>query len=538
MSTPRLFVIGLDAADKDMIDDWAAKGLLPNFRNLLNTALQGDIENPRGLEAGAVWPTFYFGLLPGDSGQFDGARLFDYTIYDHVSYRPETDLNPPIWTTLSKAGKLCGVIDAPYNYPVNSINGMKIVDRGAHVPAGSGDFMELRTHPPELVREIEQLFGTDPAKGRSSDYFPLGTAKEVNIFRNIYCKRIVNKTDLTLHYWRQQPWDFFMSCYTEAHCAGHRCWHIHDPNHPDHDPELARAVGDPVKDIYIELDRAVGRILEAVRDKARVVVYLSHGMGPRHTGTRMLDRILARLDNQNVTTNTGTAMNLARAVWRHIPEAVRKPLMPIRNNLAHDSFQPNREGRRFFEVFANDRTAGIRINLAGREAKGMVQPGEEYDSVCEQLIADLKELRNAESGEPLIREILHTRDHYSGRYLDRLPDLLVTWNRSAPINVAVSAKIGTVDAKGIAIRRTGDHRTVGRFFAVAPEWTHRRLDGKVKAQDFAPTFARLLGVPPAPSDGNPITALLDTAPPSAARTSTAARPMREKELAYIVEEQA
>jgi predicted AlkP superfamily phosphohydrolase/phosphomutase len=201
-------------------------------------------------------------------------------------------------------------------------------------------------------------------------------------------------------------------------------------------------------------------------------------------------------------------MDVARRIWRHVPESLRKPFMPARNALSHDSFQPDREGRRYFEVFANDRTAGIRVNLAGREARGMVQPGVEYEAVCDQLLVDLHALRNAETGEPLIREVLRTRDHYRGPYLDLLPDLLVTWNRSSPINAAASAKIGVVDSRGIAMRRTGDHRIIGRFFATGPGWSRRRLDRKVRVEDFAPTIAALLDVPLEKTDGRVIDALM------------------------------
>ena len=507
MDQPRLFVIGLDAADKNLIECWANTGDLPNFRSLFDSAIQGDVENPHGLEAGSCWPTFYFGLLPSESGQFDGARQFDAKRYDHVSYRPNSTPTDAIWTTLSEAGKRCGVIDAPYSFPVDDIDGIKVVDRGAHVPSGGGDYMEFRTHPKELAAEIEQLFGKDPAGGHSSDNFSVDTADDVARFRDIYVRRIENKTDMALHYWRTQHFDFFMPVFTEAHCVGHRCWHVHDANHPDHDPAVIADAGDPVKDIYAALDRAVGRLIDAVRDEARVVVYLSHGMGSGYSGTRLLDRILANMDSQSTATQSGPVMELVRTVWRNMPDAVRRPLKPLRDRVSRDGFQPNREGRRFFEVFANDRTGGIRINLAGREAHGIVQPGTEYNAVCDQLIADLNQVVNAETGEPIATEILRTRDLYSGERIDNLPDILVTWNRNHPINAASSPKIGIVDKTGLMLTRSGDHLPVGRFFGIAPDWAARRLNTSVRAQDFAPTFAELLGVPPAKTDGVAIDAL-------------------------------
>ncbi|MDH3702661.1 MAG: alkaline phosphatase family protein [Alphaproteobacteria bacterium] len=505
--TSRMFIIGLDAADKDLIERWAGDGELPAFRSLMDSSVWGDIENPRGLEAGSCWPTFYFGLTPGETGQFDGARYFDSEHYEHVSFRPDEARRDAIWTTLSKAGKLCGVIDAPYSFPVNDINGIKLVDRGAHVPAGGSDYMDFRTHPAALADEIIERFGEDPANGHSSDFFNVDTAGGIKKFRDLYVERIENKTALALHYWRDRPWDFFLTCFTEAHCVGHRCWHVHDTDHPDHDAAVAAEVGDPVKAIYIALDRAIGRLVEAARGEARVLVYLSHGMGPGYSGTRLLDRILARLDNAPTHTRSGPVMSVARAAWRAMPDAIRRPLKPLRHRVYNDGFQPNRKGRRFFEVFANDRTGGIRINLAGREKHGIVQAGAEYEAVCAQLIADIGELTNAETGTPLAAEITRVRDHYSGDFLDCLPDILVTWNRAHPINAAHSPKIGTLDKTGLMLPRSGDHLPFGRFFGVAPDWPCQRLNDRVRVQDLAPTIAGLFGLDSHASDGVPIAAL-------------------------------
>ena len=508
MSDSRVFLLGFDAADKDLVEQWAREGALPNFQRLLKQSLYGDVEIPRGLEAGSVWPTFYFGLRPEKNGQYDGARLFDPAIYDHRSYQPDTDALPPIWTRLSECGKRCVVIDAPYNYPVDSINGLKVVDRAGHVPAGGGNFLHLRTHPPELAETILSRYGADPAGGRSSDFFPVDTVEAVREFVDIYTRRIHSKVDMMLDFWQQEPWDFFMSVFTEAHCAGHRCWHLHDPSHPQHDAELVQAVGNPLKTIYVALDQAVGRVLQAVENQSRVILYLSHGMGPRASGTRVLDRVLARMDNQTVSSRSGWLMDLARRTWRLMPEQMRKPFQKLRDNVTNDGFQPNRAGRRFFEVYANDRTAGIRINLQGREAQGVVAP-EQYDRLCEELMEEMYRLTNPESGQPVVREVIRTRDHYHGPHRDRLPDLLVTWNRSHPINFIESPRVGIVDTKGIDMRtRTGDHRIRGRFFALAADWPAQKLTRTVKTEDFVPTITRLLGVPAGETDGQEILPLV------------------------------
>lgn len=508
LGSPRIFFLGLDAADKDLIENWASQGHLPTFKSLLETSLYGDIDTPRGLEAGSVWPTFYCGLKPGNQQQYDGARVFDSKIYDHISFQPDKDTKKAFWTTLSDAGKRCIVVDAPYNYPVDTVNGIKVVDRAGHVPAGGGNFLHLRTNPPELASEITTMFGEDPAKGLSSDYFAMETAEDVNEFVRIYRERIESKADMILHLWGKERWDLCLSIFSEAHCAGHRCWHLHDPTHSLHNAQLVKLVGNPLLEIYKALDAAIGKMKSAVENNASFVVYLSHGMGPRHSGTRLLDRILARYDNQKVATRSGVVMNIARQVWRVMPENMRKPFLKIRNNVTNDGFQPNRETRRFFEVYANDRTAGVRINLIGREAQGVVSE-EEYDNVCKLLIEELLELKNPESGGKAVREVIKTRDLYSGAFLNQLPDLLVTWNRSHPINSLESTKLGKVDCEGIDMTtRTGDHRIKGRFFALGRDMQASKLSVNVKTEDFAVTIASMLSVNLDDTDGRVIKEML------------------------------
>jgi len=161
----------------------------------------------------------------------------------------------------------------------------------------------------------------------------------------------------------------------------------------------------------------------------------------------------------------------------------------------------------FLVVFANDRTAGIRLNVVGREAQGIVQPGAEFDAVCRQLMTDLSDVVNAETGEPIADEILMTGDYHEGPYSDHLPDILVTWNRSHPINAAQSPKIGTVDKTGLVLTRSGDHRPLGRFFGLAEDWPARQLNAPVRVEEFAPTFAALLGVSPSDDGRDTIAAL-------------------------------
>src|SRR4030095_8625233 len=78
-------------------------------------------------------------------------------------------------------------------------------------------------------------------------------------------------------------------------CVGHQCWHFHDPAHPRHDSHAAAVVGDPVRDVYVAIDAALGRVLDAIDEQTTVILYTGHGMGPKYDAQFFLDDILLRL---------------------------------------------------------------------------------------------------------------------------------------------------------------------------------------------------------------------------------------------------
>lgn len=365
--------------------------------------------------------------------------------------------------------------------------------------------MTCHSRPKPAAAELAERFGPDPAEGIPSEFLPVEKPEEVRRFVDVFDRRVERKSRLCEWAIGDRDNDFVFVTFTEAHCVGHRCWSHHDPSHPLHDAGAASQFPDPVRQIYRSLDRAVGAALDACGPEDRVLVYCSHGMGPNHTGTRLLDRALVRMQGNSVDTQTGWLISAARSIWRRLPEGVRRRFWGLRNRVSNDGFQPGREGRPFFEVLVNDRTAGVRINLKGRESRGVVEPGDDYDAICRELMEELKALKNPDSGEPLAESVELSRELHPGERAEALPDLLVTWNRNHLIRAAVSDRIGRVDCSGLVTHlRSGDHRPVGRFFAMGPGWRQGRLDRMVNAEDFYPTITALFDAEAEPGEGTAI----------------------------------
>jgi predicted AlkP superfamily phosphohydrolase/phosphomutase len=325
--------------------------------------------------------------------------------------------------------------------------------------------------------------------------------------------RAGQRTELVLDLLARDAWDLFAVVFSESHCAGHQLWHLRDPSHPRHDPELARTLGgDPMQDVYAAIDAGLGRILERVGPEAAVFVLASHGMGPHYDGTFLLGEILRRIRERSLSpARRGLGDGLAR-LWHATPVPLRRLLAPLQRRVRKPMGQafPTAliEGSSiFWEVPNNDVYGGIRINLAGREPRGVVARGPQLERVCAELAAELGALVNLETGRPLVKRVLRTAEHYAGEHLDALPDLMVEWDREFPIRRIHSPALGTIEGefKG---RRTGDHKPDGLLMAAGPGIRPGRLDANVSVMDIAPTLAARLGVALGDVDGAPIQSLL------------------------------
>lgn len=495
-SRAKVVVIGIDGGDGPLIKRWARAGALPSFRRLLERETYGVTVNPPGLAAGSVWATFYTGVSPARHGQYSGNEYFDSVEYRETDYRPDQLTTPPVWALLSDAGKRVAVIDAPYTFLHPHINGINVVDWGTHARRQGATF---HTWPPSLATEILEKFGADTI-GECDAVRPRN-AEEHRTFRDNLVERVRRKTDMSLHYLAQGNWDLFVTVYGDAHCAGHQCWHVHDPSNHLHDPALAAEVGDPLKDVYVAIDAGIGRILDSCGPETTVIVFCSHGMTNHHSGSRLLDDMLQALEGVHRPRARDALTKRLREAWVGSPRWVRACLKPLRRPINEALVLNKREGRRFFEVTNNNATGGVRINLQGREKDGIVRPGAEYDALCEQIAQDLRAFINLETHEPLVAEIIKTAERYSGPRLADLPDLLVTWNRKAPIRRVASPKTGVIENRQ-GDGRTGDHTMDGMFFVVGRE--RNVLNRRVPVVDFAATLVSLLGVASPGLEGRPI----------------------------------
>jgi predicted AlkP superfamily phosphohydrolase/phosphomutase len=149
----------------------------------------------------------------------------------------------------------------------------------------------------------------------------------------------------------------------------------------------------------------------------------------------------------------------------------------------------------------------IRVNLAGREPNGLVQPGRQYDAVCRRIADALGTIVDVDTGRQIVARVVRTRDVYRGERLAALPDLWVEWRKLGHVHRVESPLIGRVERDWDGCR-TGDHRPGGRVLISGPHVRPGRLDRPVPVIDLAPTVAAMLGVVLPDVDGTPVPELV------------------------------
>ena len=527
----KLLILAIDAAEPALLRAWASDGTLPHVAAMMAEGLVGSSCNEGDLCLGTPWPSFSTATNPGEHGIYWFDQLLPGTYRTRATAPADLDRRKALWDVLAEAGRRVVVIDVPFTRLTARTGGIQVVEWGVH----DGIF-GFQADPPALAGVILDSIGRHPAPVACDRLHR--TPVEYRAFADQLARGAVARANLTRTLLARQPWDFAIQVFSEAHCAGHQLWHFHDPAHPAH-LESTATEGDLLRTVYMAIDSAVGEVLGSVDSATTVVLMSLHGMTFAAGGGFILDDLLVRLGVMTPASGAahGTALptsrpsllrrtaRLARHIYHLLPQQLRLPLYRARTHISQQwlgrgaplAVDPTQS--RCFRIELGQTITGIRLNLAGREPHGTVTPGDEAERFCEQLIQDLSDIINPDTGRRLINRVVRSADLYHGPQMGGLPDLVVEWNLEEPLGTtavglrdgaskkAWSPRIGLVEQVNHYCR-TGEHLINGMFVARGPGISPGRLPDPVGTLDLAPTFARMLGCEMPSVDGHVIEALL------------------------------
>lgn len=258
----------------------------------------------------------------------------------------------------------------------------------------------------------------------------------------------------------------------------HMFWRYLEDGHPaaaatngDGDPEHKNAI----EELYKHNDALVGRVMEKVGKDDLLLVISDHGFTSFRRGVNLnkwlLDKGLLHLKEGK----DGSAEWLRDVDWSRT------------------------------KAYSLGLT-GMFLNLEGREAEGIVKPGEEAEAVKQEIIAGLNGLRDEEKDEIGINEAFDTAALYQGPYLRNAPDLLIGYNHG--YRVSWDCATGMVDGPVFEDNLkawSGDHGVDPRIVPGVIFANREIHDDDPALMDIAPTALSLFGIePPKHMDGKPI----------------------------------
>jgi predicted AlkP superfamily phosphohydrolase/phosphomutase len=258
--------------------------------------------------------------------------------------------------------------------------------------------------------------------------------------------------------------DVLISIFGEVHRGGHVLLR-------EGEEREEAAPGSLLLSVYRAVDRAVGEILEAVDPGATdVLLFSNHGMTRDNAQGHLVRPLMQRI-NEVFLGGHGSDCRPGRSVVRYLRGHVPARLQHAVGAAAPDRVRQWVVERELVGGLDWSRTPGfalrtdirteLRLNLAGREARGILPAGGSEQARYVRLATQsFRQLVDAGTGEPLVAEVVDTSKAHPGPRCDRLPDLVITW-RDLPVALrARSPEIGEVAARPFGIRG-GDHNDDG-----------------------------------------------------------------------------
>jgi predicted AlkP superfamily phosphohydrolase/phosphomutase len=483
--SPQLTVIGLDAATLDVIDPMIAAGELPHLARLFEQGSHGVLRSTTHPLTTHAWTTMTTGVNAGRHG------MWDFLERDDSGYRLRLVNGshrraPTVWDRLSAAGRGVGIVNVPFTWPAGDVNGFVL----AGIDAAERD--AGMTYPGGLVFELRDRFG----KLEIDHSIPLDRDGEIDLEQ----VRSVCEQRVEIVRWLSERFkpDLLFVVFMAADHIHHVCWTEWED----------QGLESPVAQVYRILDRAVGELLDVVGGRDLLVVS-DHG-GGRLNGVINLNAWLAQ---HGFLTYSGTGHRLGRSELprlllykaleqrRKVPQGVRtfvKQRFPKVPERAHELKAFTIVDWSQTRAFAYGTFGNVVVNVRGREARGIVEPGSEYERVREEIAARALDLRDPVTGERVVVAVHRREDLFEGPELHRIPDLLFEFDRYAWLGkgnlmnrtptIADTIQI----APGSKASYVGSHRHEGIVSLTGPSGAVG-VPLSASIEDIAPTIMYLLG---------------------------------------------
>jgi predicted AlkP superfamily phosphohydrolase/phosphomutase len=488
-------MVGLDAADLGRIERLSESGSTPHFAGFLRNGERRRLHSrPTGLSA-TIWPKWFEGG-PVGSWYFPKQWNPDRMCLEWIT---ATRGDPePFWCDLDRRGRRVCIVDVPQAPLLPLRNGIALQGWQVH------DLFDRWSEPGGLWRELTGRLGAPPLG--EEGYGPQSIASLLSLRRQLLAAT-AQAGELARDLLRRGPFDLFVMILGALHRGGHYLWDTSQVRlHGERRGDVQMLEG-ALDEIYVAADRALGRILDGAPDGARIVLFALHGMQANGGWSERFQAIARAIHAPGSATGRPTALqHLRRLLPSRYAQRALNMLPPrfTRPLLEYASARMQDWSRTPWFVLPSDLAGFVRLNVKGRETRGILHAGVETRAVEDGLIEIFGEMSDLD-GRSVVGELERMDDWIAATDPRRrhLPDLLVNWgtvssSETSGLRLAGRELVRWERGQPHDSGRSGNHATEGWCAAIgpgiAPGWdaTVHEIDGLV------PQIYRWLGETPPP----------------------------------------
>ena len=355
-------IIGLDGVPHGLVEDLAHRGVMPNFRELLDEGVLKPMRSSIPAVSAVSWSSMMTGANPGVHGVYGYTEFLPGTYV--VAYHSSRWLKAqPFWRR--DPSKRYVIINLPATYPAGEVNGVLI--SGFVAPD-----LERAVYPRQLLEELRELnykVDVDYVRASSSPLLLFKELAETLKTRVEVCRRLVERL----------KWDVLVFVITGTDRLEHFLWDAYrDERHEWHGEFL---------EYFRHVDEAIGEIINLLEEDDALMIISDHGM-------------------EHIEVN----VNLNRLLedWGYL-------------KLENDPKRSYNAIRRGTKAFALD-PSRIYLNRVGRYPRGSVEKSDEKKLLGEltELLQDFKW-----RGRRVIKRVYRREELYHGDAVDKAPDLVL-----------------------------------------------------------------------------------------------------------------
>jgi len=476
----KVCVVGLDGATFTTLKSWMGEGVLPTLSAMAGEGVSGTLTSVIPPVSPVAWPTFMTGNNPGRHGIFGFQQKRKGEVEPYIPLGKNV-MGPTIWDILTERGWKSIVLNVQMTYPPTEVDGVLV--SGVMSP-------EISAYPKEYeswLKDQEYIIEGKGYVDTPKDEF-IKSLYETTDKRFDAAEKLMDKID----------YNFLMMLVSGTDRAQHYMWDDMCEKHPKY--------GNVLRDYYTHVDGLLGKLFEKAGDDATKIVLSDHGFSQQKKRVH-INHWLEKRGYVTVKDNWGNrrkkmllhlsaflkSTGLSKLIVKVMVRGGRKPgkMQPPKIELDYEKSRAFTCGYYTGQIYLNPSL-----------------PEEEYETVREKLINEIKDLSDPDTGKKIVEGAWRREEIYAGSHLDDAPDILVHLTDGYWV-------VGGFNYPRLfegVTRETGQHSMDGVLFMSGQGVRKGAELGGAKLIDVAPTILSLYNIK-ADMDGRVLSEVLEPKQP-------------------------